>query len=73
MDPEGRISLPERLKEYAGIGCDVAFVGLGAMFHLWDPARYEEHRAMVRERSRLQGTTLPSRAGVPRRAIGREA
>jgi MraZ protein len=73
MDPEGRVVLPERLKEYAGIGCDVAFVGLGAMFQLWDPARYEEHRAAVRERSRRQGTTLPARGGAVRRANGGDA
>jgi len=67
MDGEGRVILPEKLKEHAQISADVAFVGLGAMFQLWDPARYDEHSAAVRERSRRQGTTLPSRAGVPRR------
>jgi len=73
MDPEGRIVLPEQLKQYAGISCDVAFVGLGAMFHLWDPARYEEHRAAIRERSRRQGTTLPARSGGVRRQPGAES
>jgi len=73
MDPEGRVTLTERLKEYAGIGCDVAFVGLGAMFQLWDPERYEEHRAAVRERSRRQGTTLPPRGGTVQRANGGQA
>jgi MraZ protein len=67
MDGEGRVILPEKLKEHAEITADVAFVGLGAMFQLWDPARYEEHSAAVRERSRRQGTTLPPRAGAPRR------
>ena len=38
------------------------------MFQLWDPARYEEHSAAVRERSRRQGTTLPPRGGAARRA-----
>jgi len=70
MDPEGRIILPETLKEHARIGCDVAFVGLGAMFQLWDPAQYEEHRAAVRERSRQQGTTLPPRSGAAHHAAG---
>jgi DNA-binding transcriptional regulator/RsmH inhibitor MraZ len=51
----------------------VAFVGLGAMFQLWDPASYEEHRAAVRERSRRQGTTLPPRGGVTRRPGGGDA
>ncbi len=67
IDGEGRVILPERLKEHAHIASDVAFVGLGAMFQLWDPRRYEEHSAAVRERSRRQGTTLPPRGGMARR------
>ena len=67
MDGEGRIILPEQLKDYAHITTDVAFVGLGAMFQLWEPGRYSEHRAAVRERARTQGTTLPARGGQPRR------
>ena len=67
MDGEGRIVLPETLKEHASIATDVAFVGLGAMFQMWEPARYAEHRSTVRERSRLQGTTLPPRSGAARR------
>ena len=67
MDGEGRVILPERLKQHAQITDDVAFVGLGAMFQLWDPVRYEEHSAAVRERSRRQRTTLPARDGAARR------
>ena len=67
IDGEGRVILPEKLKEHAHIESEVAFVGLGAMFQLWHPARYEEHRAAVRERSRRQGTTLPPRGGAARR------
>jgi MraZ protein len=67
MDGEGRVILPEQLKEHAHITGDVAFVGLGAMFQLWDPAGYQEHSAAVRERSRRQGTTLPPRGGSARR------
>ena len=67
MDGEGRVILPEKLKEHARITDDVAFVGLGAMFQLWDPAGYQEHSFTVRERSRRQGTTLPPRGGAARR------
>ena len=66
IDGEGRIVLPETLKEHANISTDVAFVGLGAMFQMWEPASYAEHRAAVRERSRRQGTTLPARGGGAR-------
>jgi MraZ protein len=67
IDGEGRVILPEKLKEYAHIASDVAFVGLGAMFQLWDPGGYAEHRAAGRARPRRQGTTLPSRGGAARR------
>jgi len=67
MDGEGRVILPEKLKDHAQIGDEVAFVGLGAMFQLWNPAGYKGHSAAVRERSRRQGTTLPPRGGAARR------
>ncbi len=68
IDGEGRVILPEKLKEYAHIGGDVAFVGLGAMFQLWDPARFDEHSAALRERARRQGTTLPPRGRAANRS-----
>lgn len=68
IDGDGRVILPDSLKEHAQIGGDVAFVGLGSMFQLWDPGRYEEHSTAVRERSRRQGTTLPPRGGAPNRS-----
>jgi len=68
MDGEGRIVLPEPLKEHANISTDVAFVGLGAMFQMWEPGRYAEHRSAVRERSRRQGATLPARGAMARRS-----
>jgi MraZ protein len=61
IDGDGRVILSESLKEHAHIGDDVAFVGKGALFELWDPARYHEHGAAVRDRARRQGTTLPGR------------
>jgi MraZ protein len=67
MDGEGRIVLPEPLKEHANITTDVAFVGLGAMFQMWEPRLYAEHRSAVRERSRQQRTTLPARGATARR------
>jgi len=67
IDGEGRVILPERLKEHAEIAGEVAFVGLGATFQLWDPARFAQHSAAVRERARRQATTLPPRGGAPRR------
>jgi MraZ protein len=67
MDGEGRIILPDALKEHAHISGEAAFVGLGATFQIWEPGRYAEYRETVRDRSRRQGATLPSSAGATRR------
>jgi len=61
IDGEGRIVLPDDLKGYAHIGEEVAFVGLGKMFQLWEPGRFTRHRAEARDRSRRDGATLPPR------------
>ncbi len=46
-DRQGRILLPERLREYAGIDLagDVVVVGLDRFLELWGPQRWEEENA----------------------------
>jgi MraZ protein len=63
IDGEGRIVIPDDLKDLAYIGEEVAFVGLGTMFQMWEPGRFNRHRAEARERSRRGGATLPSPGG----------
>ena len=63
IDSEGRIVLPEDLKGHAQIGDEVAFVGLGRMFQIWEPGRFTRHRTEARERARRDGATLPARGG----------
>ena len=66
IDQDGRIVLPELLRAHAGLSTHVTFVGLGAKFQMWEPARFDERRARAREKvhehrrlfsagSRLQG------------------
>jgi MraZ protein len=62
LDGEGRIVLPGELKEHAHIDDEVAFVGLGTMFQMWEPSRFRSHRAEVRERARRERATLPPAA-----------
>jgi MraZ protein len=54
-DKEGRIILPELLKAYANLSDAVAFVGMGRIFQIWEPAaaarRSEEARARARARN----------------------
>lgn len=39
VDAEGRISLPDSLKDHAGIMDAAAFIGLGHKFQIWAPDR----------------------------------
>jgi MraZ protein len=40
IDPEGRISLSDHLKDHAGIIDAAAFVGIGHKFQIWAPDRF---------------------------------
>ena len=40
IDPEGRVTLSDQLKDHAGIMDAVAFVGLGHKFQIWAPDRF---------------------------------
>lgn len=52
IDQDGRIVLPENLRAHAGIDSQVAFVGLGDKFQLWEPRRFEERRAEAQRKVR---------------------
>lgn len=58
-DNEGRILLPGSLAEHAGLNGAVAFVGLGRVFQLWDPAAAERRTASGAQRARELSLTLP--------------
>ena len=62
FDSEGRIILPQPLLDYAGIGENAAFVGVGRSFQIWEPARYQQHQEEMRDRVRQRGFTLPPRS-----------
>jgi MraZ protein len=62
FDSTGRILLPDRLLEHAGISDTAVFVGLGKTFQIWAPERYETHwRAMLQQakESKLTLTMRP--------------
>jgi len=59
IDGEGRIVLPESLKAHAQIADEVAFVGRGAMFQVWEPSRYAAHHDSSRQRTLRQRPALP--------------
>lgn len=55
FDAEGRISIPQDLLEYAGITHQIAFVGRGATFELWNPEIVQVHHQQLREKIRQRG------------------
>ena len=42
IDKQGRIIVPQYLRDFAELGSDVVISGLGNRFELWDRARWEE-------------------------------
>jgi MraZ protein len=64
IDQDGRIVLPEKLRAHAGIASEVAFVGLGEKFQMWEPARFEDRRNRARlkvdQHRRLLGIARPT-------------
>ena len=50
LDGQGRVLLPKKLTELAGIGGEARFVGLGPFFEIWSPGRFDEY---VVQNSRL--------------------
>lgn len=62
-DKEGRILLPDRLARHANLDGAVAFVGLGQLFQIWEPAAAAERRAAARESARVRHLTLRTGSG----------
>lgn len=58
FDSEGRIMIPEPLLEYAGIRDQIAFVGRGATFQLWEPTAFQAHQESARQRLRENPTSI---------------
>ncbi|MDQ1079884.1 division/cell wall cluster transcriptional repressor MraZ [Pseudoroseomonas cervicalis] len=71
-DAEGRILLPEELIAHAGLAETIAFVGLGRIFQLWEPAAAKRRTEEARARARERALTLPGTAAAPRPAMGGE-
>ena len=68
LDQDGRIVLPDALRRHAGVEGQVAFVGLGDKFQMWEPGRFEARRAKAREQANQHRKLL----GAARRGPGDE-
>lgn len=49
-DRQGRVMIPEHLRRYAGLEKDVAVIGVGNRFEIWDRQKWEEHRGGEEQR-----------------------
>ncbi len=57
-DAEGRVVLPDSLRETAGIGDLATFVGRGPTFQIWEPGAAEQNQAQARARARSERDVL---------------
>jgi MraZ protein len=50
LDQDGRITVNDFIREHTGITTDVAFVGRGHFFQIWEPEQFSGYRAEARAR-----------------------
>ncbi len=50
LDGQGRFVVPEVLRDYAGVGENVVFVGLGRWVEIWDGKRWNERQGYLEKR-----------------------
>jgi MraZ protein len=59
-DRQGRVTVPQPLREYAGLTRDCAVVGLNSYLEIWDDAAWREYKA-----SQSEAYSSLSEQGVP--------
>ena len=64
IDGEGRAILTEPLKGHAGIKDEIAFVGLGHKFQIWEPGRFRAELAEATEKVRALKKRLGSQGAA---------
>ena len=50
LDQDGRITVSDFIREHTGISSEVAFVGRGNFFQIWEPSRLASYGAEARAR-----------------------
>jgi len=63
LDQDGRITVTDQIRAYTGISTDIAFVGKGRCFQIWEPERFRAHSEAALER--LRGIRRRASAALP--------
>ena len=61
-DKEGRIALADGLRDHAGIKENVAFMGIGKIFQIWEPAAAAKRYADASAAAAARKLSVPRRA-----------
>ncbi len=60
IDREGRCSLPRSLLDEVGIDSEVAFLGRGSIFQIWEPQALARRRAESAEKIKIGAIPFPT-------------
>lgn len=63
IDQDGRITVSEAMRVHTGIADEVAFVGRGDFFQMWEPSRFADYREQARARLLKQRRSGDGRQG----------
>lgn len=58
FDENGRISLPQAFIDFANIDGEMAFVGMGKKFQIWNPQKLNDHKSAARDMVQSKKMTL---------------
>jgi MraZ protein len=58
IDAQGRVLIPQHLREHAGLKREVIIAGVGRRIEIWDKARFDEELQQTRDRSREISSVL---------------
>jgi len=61
FDGDGRIILPEDLRDFCHIKDHAAFIGMGRKFQIWSPPSLEKRTATVRKKLQDSPLSLPKK------------
>lgn len=67
IDGDGRMTISDMIRDYAGITDQVTFVGMKYKFQIWEPENFREYRAEAQRRAlaMLSGQSPATSPGEP--------